>query len=457
MKTLVKKLGKISKPAVFFVALAAIYCCWMTGFTFTFTETPLFPTYDMLAKGFLKGQLNIDEAPPEDYLSYQDKRYLYFGPVPALFHMPSLILAGRPTPTGLMVIIFLAASAVVFSSILSLWRQPEDLLRGEVAVFSALFAFNGYSWLMAAIPSIHHEAICSGMFFLLSGMYYVLKSAKNGFEFGLGDAVVSGTCFCLCLLSRFSYAFTVAAMILVMITGKLKNCGQSTTIRSLLPVVVLAFLTFAGIAGTLGYNYLRFGNPADFGVSFMHTLYRDYFSHGNYLRYDHIPLNVWDYFFRFPRLGPEFPYLNLPFYILQATSFRSPQDFLMHVNELSVSIFALMPVLLFCFFCSVRRDISKPKFQAIASIILWAAFVLQVVPLSLTIGSIARYYFDFLPLMLILAFAGYVAIKSRLSSKYFILGLTSGLSLLLSFSVPMDALIFYLRFIDFRSPLLGLW
>lgn len=457
MGKLLRERRPILKSAVLFVALAAIYYCWMTGFTFRFSETILFPTYDMLAGSFLKGQLNIDENPPEDYLSYQGKRYLYFGPAPALFHMPSLILAGRQTPTGLMVIIYLAATAVVFSAILKLWREPEDALRVEIAVFSLLFAFNGYSWLMATIPSIHHEAICAGIFFLLFGVYYVLKSAKHAFELDLGEAVVSGTCFCLCLLSRFSYAFTVIAMALTMIVGNLTNYDRSVRIRSLLPVFVLAFLTLAGLAGTLEYNYLRFGNPADFGVSFMETVYRDYFSHGNYLRYDHIPLNVWDYFFRIPQLDPEFPYLKLPFYILEATTFQSEQDYLMHVNELSVSIFALMPVLLFCLFCSFRGHASESKFGLIASRIVLGAFLLQMVPLSLTIGSIARYEFDFLPFLLVLAFAGYVGIKRKLSSNYFLLGLTSGLSLLLSFSVPMCALIFYLSNINFRSPLLQLW
>jgi hypothetical protein len=447
----------ISKPALFFVALVAIYYCWMTGFTFRFPETSLFPTYNMLAASFLKGQLNIDENPPEDYLTYQGKRYLYFGPAPALFHMPSLMLAGKQTPTGLMVIVFLAGASAVFCAILNLWRQSDRTLGVEIAVFSVLFAFNGYSWLMAAIPSIHHEAICAGMFFLLSGMYYVLKSAKNSFEFDFGGATVCGTCFCLCVLSRFSYVFTVIVMTMVMILGTVRNSKQSAKTRSLLPAFVLALITLAGIAGTLGYNYLRFGNLSDFGVRFMRTLYRYYFSQGNYLRYDHIPNNIWDYFFRIPQLAPDFPYLQLPFYILETTSFRSASDFLMHLNELSVSIFVLMPVLIFCFFCRFRGESSESKFERIASRILLAAVVLQVIPLSLTIGSIARYYFDFLPLMLVMAFAGYVGIKSRLSSNYFILGLTSVLSLVLSFSVPMSALMFYLSFINFRSPLLELW
>ena len=242
-----------------------------------------------------------------------------------------------------------------------------------------------------------------------------------------------------------------------MFAGKLKYSKEPVTIRSLLPVLVLAFMAFVGIAGMLGYNYLRFENPADFGVGFMQTLYRDYFSQGNYLRYDHIPYNIWDYFFRIPQLVPDFPYLKLPFHILEVKSFRSANYFLIHVNELSTAVFVFMPVLFLCFFCSFRGAAATSEFDRIAPKLLLALFALQVVPLSLTIGSIARYYFDFLPLMLIMAFAGHVEIKSRLRSKRLVLGLTSALSLILSFSVPISALIFYWSFISFRSPLLELW
>jgi hypothetical protein len=457
MRKLSRALRSISKPAAFFVALVVIYYCWMTGFTIRFSEVSVFPTYNMLATSFLKGQLNIDEIPPVDFLAYKGKTYLYFGPGPAIFHIPSLVLAGKQTPTGLMVIIFLAGATVVFRAILNLWQPQNGSLGVETGVFSLLFAFNGYSLLMAAIPSIHHEAICSGMFFLLVGIYYVLKSARHGFAFDLTAALVSGSCFCMCVLSRSSYVFTVAFMVLVMIVGKLKYSKEPATTRSLLPALVLAFMAFAGIAGMLGYNCLRFGNPVDFGVGFMQTLYRDYFSQGNYLRYDHIPYNIWDYFFRIPQLAPDFPYIKLPFHILEVKSFRSANYFLIHVNELSTAVFVFMPVLIFCFFCNSRWLSTVSGFDRIAPRVLLASFVLQVVPLSLTIGSIARYYFDFLPIMLIMAFAGYVGIKSRLSPCRLILGLTSVLSLILSLSVPISALIFYWSFIKFKSPLLELW
>ena len=290
MLKLSQESGSVLKPAIIFVALLIVYYAWMTGFTFRFSETSVFPTYNMLAAGFLKGQLHIDEKPPVDYLAYDGKKYLYFGPGPVVFHLPSLILTGKHTPTGLIIIILMAAAAAVFYAILSQWQHLDESLRIERGIFFLVFAFNGYSLLMAAVPSIHHEAICSGMFFLLAGLYYVLKSAKNNFELGWFEAAVSGTCFCLCVLSRFSYVLTVIVLVSIMTIGRLR-CSLESFAKRVFPVAVLGLITSAGIVGALVYNYLRFGNFSDFGVGYMQTLYRDYFLHGNYFRYDHIPYN----------------------------------------------------------------------------------------------------------------------------------------------------------------------
>jgi hypothetical protein len=125
------------------------------------------------------------------------------------------------------------------------------------------------------------------------------------------------------------------------------------------------------------------------------------------------------------------------------------------VNELSVSVFVLMPILVFAvipIFVRHREKTEKASFN-----IFLIAIALQIIPLSATIASIARYYMDFLPLMLIAAFLGYRIITDRLSSKYFLLVLTTIISLLLSFSVVLNGLPFYADFIEYKSPLLRFW
>ena len=113
-------------------------------------------------RAFAKGQLFIDEMPPEDYSIANGNRYLYFGPLPALIRLPVRLLLGRGIPTGLMIVLFCAGSAVLFAlaiNELTLVQESSDSLLKTV--FIILFIFNGYSLLITLIPSIHHEAIAA--------------------------------------------------------------------------------------------------------------------------------------------------------------------------------------------------------------------------------------------------------------------------------------------------------
>ena len=163
------------------IAICFAYAAWTTWFTFVFREPDLLPNYNMLAKAFGKGQLFIDETPPEDYLDVNGKRYLYFGPLPALIRLPVWFLLGRGIPTGLMIALFCAGSAVLFSLIINeftlVGESSDSLLK---AVFIVLFIFNGYSLFMTLIPSIHHEAIAAAMFFLMFAFYLLAKMLNRG-------------------------------------------------------------------------------------------------------------------------------------------------------------------------------------------------------------------------------------------------------------------------------------
>ncbi len=77
------------------IAICFAYPAWMTGFTFVFREPDLLPNYNMLAKAFAKGQLFIDETPPEDYLECEREAVFVFWSV-ARSDSPARMVAARP-------------------------------------------------------------------------------------------------------------------------------------------------------------------------------------------------------------------------------------------------------------------------------------------------------------------------------------------------------------------------
>jgi hypothetical protein len=434
--------------------LVLFYFAWVTGFTFRFQEAQIFPNYNMLARAFAKGQLYIDESPGVDYLLFQNRNYLYFGPVPVLFHAP-LTLFGGTMPTGLAIALLTAGSAVLFYMILSLLPPPGKDLQLVKLILTIVFAFNGFTLSMVAIPSIHNEAILAGAFFLLGGTYCVCRAFRDSWRLSYGNAGLCGLFFALSIGSRFSYLFTALFFSGLLIGHAMRNCPGSMRRKTFTACAIMLLPIVAGVGLQLLYNYLRFAAVEDFGVKHMTSLYAQYFAEGNYFRWDHIPYNMWSYLFRLPDFVAHMPFIDLPFYYLEVKSFQSMHYHLLNVNELSASVLVLMPILVFAIIPIFSGSPDKTDNSLFRIFLI--AVALQILPLSATIASIARYYMDFLPFMLIVTFLGYRMIVDRLSSKYFLLVLTAIMSVVLSFSIVLNGLPFYADLIEFKSPLLKLW
>jgi hypothetical protein len=427
----------------------------MTGFSFHFVETSIFPNYDALGQSFIKGQTYLEQRPPVDYLDKDGRAYLYFGPGPTLFHIPSRLLLDSVTPTGLIIVMLMTFSVVVFEQILSLLSEDHQNTFIIKLVFVLVYAFNGVSLLMVTIPSIHHEAIVSGMFFLLCSVYFsfrIMKTDSNHIKLGL----IAGMCFAMTILCRFSYVLSIFFLCLVQFLPLYRHSEELKTIR-LKTAITLLMITSIGLIVTLVYNDIRFGSPTDFGVDYMVSMYQKYFQEGYYFRYDHIPYNVWSYFFQLPDFVGQFPFIKLPFQILQVNSIRSNPYFLLHVNELAASVFLLIPILLFSFNAGLQFRDSHENQDTLFTLILSLLLVSQLLPLCLTLASIARYYFDFLPILLLLSFVGYLRVRQKGNAGYLLLVFSALISLIISFSVVINGLMLYRTFIQFESPLLRLF
>ncbi len=448
---------RVSTASILVVAFAALYAGWMTGLSFRFPETSGFPTYNMLARGFLAGHTSIDARPLADYLSYAGKTFLYFGPGPALFHLPAAALADTDTPTGLVIVLLMAISVAVFYAISTCLESGLKAAPAARLAITLLFALNGYSLLMATIPSIHHEAIVSAMLFLLCGTYLVLQCLRNDGALSSGRAALCGAALCMALVSRFSCALTVVLLGAALLDAVARAPAGAPRRRALAAFAIVAALIAGGFAAVLSYNYLRFGAPFDFGVQYMATLYRSYFVEGHYFRLDHLPHNLSSYLLRLPDFRPVFPYVWLPFYVLEVTSTSSTPDRLLHVNELAVSVVVLVPVLVLGLFASSWLRAGRSEFQRRAAGVLAGSVLLQIIPLSLTVAAAARYYLDFLPFMLLLSYQGFLVTRERWRRGGLWFGFGCFVSLVTSSAVVLNGLPFYARFFEFESPLLRLW
>jgi len=452
------KLSLLLFTAAGFVVLSVFYYAWMTGFTFASTELSAFPNYNMLARSFLAGRLDLLDNPPEDYSLFEGKKYLYFGPVPALFHAFFRVI-GWEISTGFMTVLFAAGTWAIFLLILVRLgsdRTKEPLRRLQIA-FAVMFAVNGFVLWMVAIPSIHHEAISSAIFLLLLAVYFVLKAAQNSYTVSITDALIIGVSLALSLGSRFSYFLSVIFLVALMVRGILRHREGKSWSKSLLPASVIVGTVLSGFILLLAYNYARFGSLTEFGMKYAASFfYWEYLLQGNFFRYDHIPYNLWSYLFCIPQGDPHFPYVKLPFYILKVESVSGMPYLLVHVNELCSSLFCFLPVLLFCFVPVFKRANDATALQRVALGLFAAVCVLQILPLSMSMAAITRYYYDFLPMMMVIAFLGIKQVQEEFQHKNLMLVIITVVSILFSFAVTVNAVRFHEAFSAYRSPLLNL-
>lgn len=428
-----------------FIAISFAYAAWMTGFTFAFRETDVFPNYNMLAAAFAKGQLFIDEMPPEDYSIMNGKRYLYFGPLPALIRLPAWLILGRGIPTGLMVVLFCAGSAVLFgltiNELTPVQESSDSLLK---AVFIILFIFNGYSLLITLIPSIHHEAIAAAAFFLMLALNLLVKTWNRGNVPAPATAALIGLSLACSLASRATYAFSAGVIVIVFIAITWSRAGYVLNRKAIAPMATIVTIIVIAAGLLLAYNYLRFGDPLEFGMKYAESMFKNYLLAGNFVRYEHIPYNLWSLFFRLPITASTFPFLIMPEYILKTESIGFMPYSLMYENELSASIFVLMPVLILFVVPLALAKESKPGVTFRMHLVLFVLLVTQVLPISVSMATAARYYYDFLPIMMIMAYLGALWLKRKKAEYFFALLLMAVVSMIVSITLPMNAMSFYL-------------
>ncbi len=367
---------------------------WSTGGSFKFSEVPFWPNYNMLASAFARGETHITEIPAEDYVKFEGKRYLYYGPVPALVRLPFTLMLNSGMPTGLMIAICIAACNALFLLILLSCSGITD--KGYGLLILAVLVLNGFTLFLLSFSIIHNEAIVFAMMFLLGAILIYVQFNEDEKFLSAWRSVLLGLCLSLAVGCRASYAFAAIAVGAFFLSHILRLQNRFVfKVKILLPFAVTAF---CGALLLFYYNYARFGNFLDFGIYNQ----KSHYDHSQFISYSHIPYHLWSIFFRLPVLRDIFPYLSLP-YFTSVTQFSGyPSGSLFYVNENSISIFILMPITALYVYSFVTMQSGAPdsikQLYFKLNILLW----LQILGIALTILTAVRFYYDFLPILLLM-------------------------------------------------------
>lgn len=376
--------------------------------------------YRQQADAFTQGQLSLLATPPANLaalpdpyepaaragvcaihdVSYYDGRYfLYFGPLPAITLLVGDWLSGdRLTSDSVAAIAGVVGLTVVAAALV--WRVWRDGPSGAPLILpaSALVAVglgNPIPFLLSS-PAVYQAAIATGQVALLGGILAALTARRSGRWAGV-YWLVAGTAWGLVPLARASL---IPAVLLFVVVAAIALRHQPRRLALLLGPLVL----LGAVAGW--YNAARFDTPFEFGQRYQLTdlnLHRDY---AGFFSADNLATNAGLFFLRPPEFSTRFPFIGWPPASERRATMREASTGAIiepTVGLLTAAPYVLLAVGALWAAPGRRRDL----------LLLAGGTVAAAAPVLLQRWVSMRYLADFMPLAVLLAFGGSLALWQR--------------------------------------------
>jgi hypothetical protein len=277
------------------------------AYLWSWVRTPGKAYWQFLTQAFLNGKLYLTSpAETHDLTFYLGHWYLPPPPLPAFMMIPDVLILGSGNVNNVIFSIFFCSinSMIVFF-ILDQLRKREwiKLSRMELLWLVVLFAFGTPHWWLGTIGMEWFVSQILAVTFMALAIFCGLKAWSPW---------LVGLCLGLAMASRPNlfviWPFLLAISIQIVQDGNNGKLDWKWLVKwiskSALPVIAV-------VIGLLLYNYLRFGNPLDFGfinINGATTIVENVRKYGIY-NIHFIPNNLNVMLFKLPSIRSYSPYL----------------------------------------------------------------------------------------------------------------------------------------------------
>ncbi len=394
--------------------------------------------YAELAKSLAKGQLYLDEEPPQwlqamddpydkgardeaqketgepylfDVAYYQGHYYVYFGIVPVImFYLPFYLVTGANFPTAIGVLVMGIAFILGCSALLDRFARyhfKQVSLGLYLLLQVPLIACSGILYLFK-FPTFYSLPIMSALGFSVWGLYCWMRgrsSAKPIPWFLLGSLCMALVAGCRPQLMALSLlAFPLFWRSYVTDRHLFTKQGVREFISLVVPYVVVAI-------GLMAYNYARFGSVSDFGANYNLTM-NDMTLRG--MNIGRLAPAIFSFFLQPPTASGVFPFIQAaPF----ETTYMGQT-----VREVTFGgIFACLPILWVLLFTGhVLKQRSHQRSTrtifGVIVVLLVSGVLIALLDAELA-GILQRYYADFSFMFLAAAVLLYFIINENLQPQ----------------------------------------
>lgn len=438
-----KSYRKFLAVLIAFLAVIFIYV-WYCSYE-SWTKWPTHTLfYDPLATAFADGSLALEEKVdpsillltnpydpgerkrkgldfPMDYSLYDGKYYLYFGPIPAL---PLVLLKFFGVGTiGDQYLVFAGITGLfIFQSLLIIYIRRRFFSSIPFWTIPICIFFAG---LILPLPRmltdgrVYETAVAGGQCFFLAGLYFIVTtlSEKNRLAWRF---VMVGVFWALALGTRITQILPIGFIAFMLIVLSIRVFHQTKSFsRAVCPVVMVGFPLALGIIALGWYNWARFGDIFETGISYQLTTpnlqkYRQVLFSPLYI----LP-NMHNYLTAPPKVNEVFPFLqsirgrgNLLFPFIELPKVYYTRSMTGILFSAPFVIFAGLSVLPILFpkigrkgsLDNLDNDHQMLKWVLIS---LWGAFLTSFVLILSYFWVEIRFSTDFMPSLALLSIIGF--------------------------------------------------
>jgi hypothetical protein len=385
--------------------------------------------FNLLSRGFKNGHLYLDrEVPPEiinapnpydprlrekvpvlhDASYFRGKYYLYFGPAPVVtLFLPFNLITGRDLPLSHAVWFFSSLGYLALIGIFLTLQRHHYPGASLCTIIAGLIALGGASMVVALLrrASVWETSAAAGFCYFSFSLYCLVRAlhSRRATAWAIGGGLALG----LAVASRPSYIICSILFALPLLFRAPKS--ERGTSYSWPALLGAAASSTGPVLALLAYNYGRFGDALEFGVTYQLTSVIESESRHFSLTYAWVNFRI--YFLSALRWLPYFPFANgivLP-----------PLPPGHGGYEYTFGLFANFP---FSWFgaamlagaCAARRRADSRRGLWLSTGVITGAAVLNAGFLLCFFGSCIRYMVDFTPWFMLLASLGLIDLDERL-------------------------------------------
>jgi hypothetical protein len=341
-----------------------------------------------------------------DYALYGHYLYLTWGAAPVLVLLVPLHLLGfEPSASVISMPYAIVGLGFALATLRVILRRI-----GEVSLWMCILA--GLTLACASaipyivrFPLVYHEEIAGGYCFAMAGIWFAVSAVVDQRRSSLKRLALMSLCIGLAADTRPTLG--LIALVLVAVYAALRSTRER---RGLLFALAAPF--GACVALLLAYNYVRFGDPLQYGAKYQINGISTYTAH--FGSFSYLPPGLWSYLIAPPRVTALFP-----FFLLNAPQASYPLGLPAHYTAISEETGGLLPMAPIALFVVAlpwvwrrRPAVLGPVAPLLLALVCAGLICMVFVSYEFYIST-ERYEADYMTLLLLGALAAWLVLSSQ--------------------------------------------